>query len=177
MPATNITSKTSVASAFCRLLAERRGVAAIEFALIVPIMFVLFFLTMEFWQALETNKKVSGVASQVGDLVTQQETVTTDDLEAIMEIGAAVLQPYRRSSPTITVTAIQVTNETIARPLVVWSRKLVNGAPTYLQVHETPERPALAWQGGRLWINNIDNDSCELLRLSARSRPVAVHVL
>jgi len=152
-----------------RLFADRRGVAAVEFALVVPVLIVLFFLTIEFWQAIDANRKVSRIASQVGDLVTQAETTTTDDLDAIMKIGSAILQPYKRSEPTITVTAIQITTEQAPRAIVVWSRRLENGGygrgeppgtivtpqvppslivPGAFLVHseaELPYHPMLAW--------------------------------
>ena len=114
-------------------LREKRGVAAVEFALIVPIMLALYVLTMEVSQAIETTKKVSRMASQVGDLVAQQANMTPTALRAIMEIGEVVLEPYHRSKPVITVTAIQVTDDTTPKAEVVWSRKLVNGQFTPAQ--------------------------------------------
>lgn len=111
-----------------RALAEdRRGVAAIEFAFIVPILLSLYILTMEMSQAIETNKKVSRLGSMTADLVTQMPTVTVSDVDGIMAIGDAILQPYGRSKPKIVITAISITNN---ETKVVWSRKLDNGTPS-----------------------------------------------
>ncbi|MBN9256856.1 MAG: hypothetical protein BGO93_01610 [Mesorhizobium sp. 65-26] len=110
-----------------RLLRDRRGIAAIEFALIVPILLIMYFITMEASQAIETNKKVSRIGSMVADLVTQQQSVLAADLDAIMKIGTSTLQPYNRSTPQIIITAIQVTTDTTPKVQVVWSRKVVNG--------------------------------------------------
>ncbi|WP_309083475.1 pilus assembly protein [Chelativorans sp.] len=107
--------------------AERRGVAALEFALVVPLMLGLYFLTMEFSQALETNSKVSRVASQVADLVAQQPAMTVGELRGIMELSEAALQPYRRSGLAITVTAIQVTFAAPLEGRVVWSQVFADG--------------------------------------------------
>ncbi|MCA0000652.1 MULTISPECIES: TadE/TadG family type IV pilus assembly protein [unclassified Mesorhizobium] len=107
---------------------DRRGIAAVEFALIVPILLIMYFITMEASQAIETSKKVSRIGSMVADLVTQQPTIVKADLDAIMKIGTSTLQPYNRSKPDITITAIQVTTDTPPRVNVVWSRKVVNGA-------------------------------------------------
>jgi len=106
---------------------NRRGVAAVEFALIVPILLVLYFMTMEASQAIETSKKISRIGSMVADLVTQQTTIVKADLDAIMQIGTSTIQPYNRSTPGITITAIQVTTDATPKVLVVWSRKVVNG--------------------------------------------------
>ena len=111
-----------------RFCSDRRGVAAIEFAFIVPVLLVMYFVTMEASQAIETSKKVGRIGSMVADLITQQQTIVAADIDAIMKIGTSTLQPYNRSTPTIIVTAIQVTNETPPKVKVVWSRKLVAGA-------------------------------------------------
>lgn len=110
-----------------RLWQDRRGIAAIEFALIVPILLVMYFVTMEASQAIETNKKVSRIGNMVADLVTQQQSVLAADLDAIMKIGTSTLQPYNRSTPQIIITAIQVTTDATPKVQVVWSRKVVNG--------------------------------------------------
>lgn len=111
-----------------RFCIDRRGVAAIEFAFIVPVLLVMYFVTMEASQAIETSKKVSRIGSMVADLVTQQNTITKADLDAIMKIGTSTLQPYNRSTPKIIITAIQVTTDPTPKVQVVWSRKLDKGA-------------------------------------------------
>ena len=107
---------------------DRRGVAAIEFAFIAPVLLIMYFLTMEVSQAIETSKKVGRIGSMVADLVTQQQAVTLDDLDAIMKIGESTLQPYNRSAPTIIITGIEVSNDAEANATVAWSRKMVDGA-------------------------------------------------
>lgn len=108
---------------------DRRGVAAIEFAFVAPLLLVLYFVTMEVTQAIETNKKVSRIGSMVADLMTQQSQETTKSVvEPIMEIGEAILQPYSRTRPVIEITGIEITKEETPRAIVKWSRKMVNGA-------------------------------------------------
>ncbi|MFC3208680.1 TadE/TadG family type IV pilus assembly protein [Aquamicrobium soli] len=115
-----------------RFARDRRGVAAIEFAFLAPVLLGMYFVTMEISQAIETNKKVSRVASMVADLVTQRNSIAPAEIQAIMNIGSSTLQPYNRSVPKITVaelkigalTAQQVTNGDKPPVTVVWSRKL-----------------------------------------------------
>ena len=106
---------------------DRRGVAAVEFAFIAPVLLAMYFVTMEVSQGIETSKKVSRIGSMVADLVTQQQTVAKADLDAIMKIGESTLQPYNRSTPKIIITAIEVTDEATPKVKVVWSRKMVAG--------------------------------------------------
>ncbi|TIO04469.1 MAG: pilus assembly protein, partial [Mesorhizobium sp.] len=81
-----ISAFVTKAARFCL---DRRGVAAIEFAFIVPVLLIMYFITMEASQAIETSKKVSRIGSMVADLVTQQTSVTKADLDAIMKIGTS----------------------------------------------------------------------------------------
>lgn len=110
-----------------RLRLDRRGVAAVEFAFIAPVLLSLYFVTMEVSQAIEVNKKVGRVGSMVADLLTQQQTTNKSEVEAVLKIGESILQPYNRSKSTITVTAIQITDENTPKVQVAWSRKLENG--------------------------------------------------
>ncbi|MEQ1955759.1 TadE/TadG family type IV pilus assembly protein [Mesorhizobium sp. CN2-181] len=115
----------SMFRAFKRLLEDRRGVGAVEFAMIAPIMFIMYFVTIEASQAITTNKKVGRIASMVADLVTQQQdTVTAVEADAIMQIGQSIIQPYSRSQPTISITAIEITPANPASQVrVAWSRR------------------------------------------------------
>jgi Flp pilus assembly protein TadG len=131
-----------------RLLAslknDRRGAAALEFALIAPILLSLYLVTVEVAQGIESNKKISRVGSMVADLVTQQQTMSTLELDGIMAIGEAILQPYNRTRPKITVTAIRISDDNVPEVRVAWSRKLENGiaarAVTPNSITTVPER-------------------------------------
>ena len=117
-----------IRSHLARLGRDRKGVAAIEFAFVAPVLLITYFMTMEVSQGLEVSKKTGRIAIIVGDLVTQQQSLNKEDLDAIMRIGEAVIQPYNRSKPSIYVTAIEITDENVPKAKVAWSRKLVGGA-------------------------------------------------
>jgi len=112
---------------FLHLIGDRRGVAAVEFAFIAPLMLCMYFVTMEVSQGIEANKKVGRVGSMVADLITQQQKITKADIDSIMTIAESIIQPYTRSRPNIFVTAIEVTNDATPKVKVVWSRQLFNG--------------------------------------------------
>ncbi|MCO6051436.1 pilus assembly protein [Mesorhizobium sp. RP14(2022)] len=115
-------------SAWQRFFHDRRGVAAVEFAILVPVLFCMYFLTMEAGQAIETDKKIGRVGSMVADLITQQQSgkpMTKEDLTAIMRIGTAIVQPYNRSNPEVIVTAIQMSDSDTPEAKIAWSGQLV----------------------------------------------------
>lgn len=106
---------------------DRRGVAAVEFAFLAPLLICMYFMSMEVSQGIETSKKASRVASMVADLITQQPSITKSEVDAVLKIGGALLQPYNRSQPTIIVTGIQITTDATPKVLVSWSRKVAGG--------------------------------------------------
>ncbi|ESW83309.1 hypothetical protein X773_11270 [Mesorhizobium sp. LSJC285A00] len=113
-----------------RFFADRRGIAAVEFALIVPVLLIMYFVTMEASQAIEASKKVSRISSMVADLVTQQTSVVNADLTDIMKIGNSSLQPYNRSVADIFITAIDIEADpgnATPQAKVAWSWRVLNG--------------------------------------------------
>jgi Flp pilus assembly protein TadG len=76
------------------LLSDRSGIAATEFAVIVPIMLVMFFSTIVFSIGVAIDRKVTLMARAVADLTSQAATV--DDPKLAVYFGAAgkIMQPY-----------------------------------------------------------------------------------
>jgi len=108
-----------------RFLRDKRAVAGIEFALIAPILVLLYLGMVEITTGIDVNKNLGRATSMVADLVTQQQTVTTTDLGNIMRIAQATILPYRRDLPQITITSINIS--AAGNATVLWSRRLVNG--------------------------------------------------
>ncbi|MCB1387093.1 MAG: pilus assembly protein [Nitratireductor sp.] len=73
---------------------DLRGVAAVEFAFIAPLMIVLFVGTIEVSSALAVNRKLSRVASTIGDLVTQEECYSDTTLTDIVEVADDIMYPF-----------------------------------------------------------------------------------
>ena len=82
-----------------RYRADKRGVAAIEFALILPIMFVMFVGAVELSQAITVDRRVTQAASSVADLVARKEkSISTTEISDIMKIGGYIMEPYSHSA-------------------------------------------------------------------------------
>jgi Flp pilus assembly protein TadG len=118
---------TRLRESTARLARRKDGAAAVEFALIVPVMLTMYFGTMEISQGLEVNKKAGRASSLIGDLVTQQAVITKAEVIAIAGLAQATLQPYNRDVPVVEVVGIQITDEPVPKARVVWSQRVVNG--------------------------------------------------
>lgn len=98
-----------------------RGVAAVEFALILPLLITLFLGTFEITRAVEINRKVNNAASVVADLVTSSEEANLyTNLDDFFQAAKLMLSPYDDSPISITVSVLRVDAATNAQT-VVWS--------------------------------------------------------
>lgn len=100
--------------------ADKRGVSATEFAMILP--FLLFLLVgMEvITGALNHDRKISRIASSVTDLVAQEQTVDPSGLDALLKVGDTILAPY--SSTELEVIVASVSFDEDGDPSIDWSR-------------------------------------------------------
>ncbi len=71
---------------FGRLRSDERGVAAVEFAFIAPILMVMLVGVIEATRAVSIDRRLGQVTSMVGDLVAREENMTAADLNAIYGI-------------------------------------------------------------------------------------------
>lgn len=127
-PATNIIiGRCRVASHFRD---DARGVAAIEFALILPIMLALLFGTTEFGRAIDHYRRVTLLARAVADLTSQgdgQATMAAASMTDIVAAAKLVLTPYPSSEAKIVISALSVPADGAGQPRVCSSYATNNG--------------------------------------------------
>lgn len=73
---------------------DTRGVGAVEFALILPLMLLMFFGMFEVTTGIAVKRKVSVVAQTVSDLISRYESVKDVDVTNVFTIGKTILTPY-----------------------------------------------------------------------------------
>ncbi len=77
---------------------DKQGVAAIEFAFIVPIMFFMFVGAVELSQAITVDRRVTQAASSIADLAARKETsITQSEIGDILKIGGYIMMPYNQA--------------------------------------------------------------------------------
>jgi Flp pilus assembly protein TadG len=105
------------------LLNDCRGIAAVEFAVIVPVMLVMFFGVVEFSSGLSVNRKVTLAARTLSDLVSQSTNVLDTDLTNAGQAAKAIMTPYPPAPLKSQITELYVDPATkVAR--VQWSKAL-----------------------------------------------------
>jgi Flp pilus assembly protein TadG len=142
------------------------GVAAIEFAMIIPIMAALFVGTYEFSAGVAVDRKVTIMARTLSDLTSQNTSVTDDQLTNFFNASKAIMTPYSPTPVEGTITELFINPSTL-KARVQWSKgahPLLAGAivdipdalkvaNTYLIFSEVKYKyvPSVAW-----FINKVD---------------------
>ena len=102
-----------------RLARDQRGVSAVEFALIAPIMIALYFGSVEVSDAVSVDRKVSLTAAALANLSSQVTTISASEMTNILDASSAIISPYDSSKLKMTVTCIAIDANRNAR--VKWS--------------------------------------------------------
>ena len=103
------------------LLADRRGLAAVEFAFILPVMLLMFFGTIEFSSAIAIDRKVTLMARTLSDLTSQATSVADSDPTNFFAASTGIMTPYPTATLNSTITELYVDPGTL-RASVVWSK-------------------------------------------------------
>jgi Flp pilus assembly pilin Flp len=73
------------------------GIAAVEFALILPIMTVMLIGAVQISEAVTADRRVSQVSTSTGDLIARIETdIAKTEVEDIAKIGGWLMAPFAR---------------------------------------------------------------------------------
>ncbi len=93
-------------SAIRRALRAKDAMAAVEFALIAPILVGLFLGTVELTDALVCDQKVTGLASTAADLIAQETAVTTNDMSNVLAAVNSIVYPYPTASIKVVISSL-----------------------------------------------------------------------
>lgn len=104
---------------------REEGAAAVEFALILPIMLLLYIGSVEGSTLITMDRKLQTVAGSLGDLVTRWKGgITTPVLTDYFEAASGIMTPYPVGDLRQVVTQVQVRAD--GSTSVVWSREYAN---------------------------------------------------
>lgn len=88
---------------------EERGIAAVEFAILLPFMLTVYLGMTQMVQAMIVSRKLSVISRSLADLVAQQPRGTNLSASQVSDIFTAantIMTPYTTSSLRMTVTGI-----------------------------------------------------------------------
>lgn len=98
-----------------RCHSSQEGVAAVEFAMIVPIMAVMFIGAVELSQAITVDRRVTQVAGSTADLVARWQKpndagapngISQTEMMDIMRVGGYIVAPYDQTPLQIVIRSV-----------------------------------------------------------------------
>ncbi len=108
-----------------RLILDRRGVTAVEFAFIAPLALLMLFAEYALCDAMSAKRKLTITAHTIADLVARQSSVSSSSLSGILNASAQIAAPYSVSNLSIVIAELSTDNN--GNTWVTWSGAL-NGA-------------------------------------------------
>jgi Flp pilus assembly protein TadG len=103
------------------LRGNNSGVAAVEFAMIIPLMAAMLLGTNEFATGVAIDRKVTIMARTLSDLTSQNTSVTDDQLTNFFNASKAIMTPYSPTPVEGTITELFINPSTL-KARVQWSK-------------------------------------------------------
>lgn len=132
-----------------RFRKARAGLAAIEFAFILPVMVIMFLGTVEVSNYVMSARRVSSLASTAADLVAQESSISDDDIDDVFGAISIIIAPLDPAIARIAITSV-VADADGTTYRVAWSEAR-NRAPravgSVLSAAEFPPGLIAAFQG------------------------------
>jgi Flp pilus assembly protein TadG len=98
---------------------DRRGVSAIEFAFIAPLLILIYVGTAEIGNLLTVYRRTATVATTASDLTAQVKSVSTADLKDIVAASSSILTPYDPTALKIVISSVVADKDN--KTTVAWS--------------------------------------------------------
>src|SRR5713226_2610224 len=108
------------------LVRDQRGVSAVEFAMLLPLMITLYLGTVEISQGVGIDRKVTLTTRTVADLASQVTTINNADMTNLLNASSAVIMPYDATKLKVTVSQVDIDANGNAK--VKWSDTLGGSA-------------------------------------------------
>jgi Flp pilus assembly protein TadG len=101
---------------------DQKGVSAVEFALLLPVMLTIYLGTVETSQGVAIQRKVTLTAWSVADLASRVTSINNADMTNMLTAASAVIAPFPAGELKVTVSAVSIDANGIAK--VAWSDSL-----------------------------------------------------
>jgi Flp pilus assembly protein TadG len=115
-------SRSEVVQRLVSFVRDRRGISAVEFAMLLPLMVTLYLGVVEVSQGVAIDRKVTLTTRTMGDLASRVSSINNADMSSLLNASAAVIAPYPPAPLKIVLTAVSIDANGVAK--VAWSDAL-----------------------------------------------------
>ncbi len=119
--------KISTRGQLSRFTRDRRGVSAVEFAIIAPVMIGLYLGCVEISDGVAADRKVSLVVDALANLSSSSPgtTISTANMSDILNAASSIIAPYSAANLKATVSCLKI--DINGAVTVAWSAATANG--------------------------------------------------
>jgi Flp pilus assembly protein TadG len=110
-----------------RVVGDRRGVAAVEFAMILPAMLAVYFGVAEVAQGVMANRKVTHLNRTLADLTAQYSAISPDDINTVFDAALAMMAPFPSGSVEMVIASVVI--DAAGQAKICWSGQRNATAP------------------------------------------------
>ncbi len=113
---------------------DRKGVAAVEFAYIAPLLILALFGTVEVSRAVMMHKRFQRVSAMIGDLVSREQTIGTAPgqaaaiLNGMMLSAQHVMAPFSTADLQIEINSLRAKIDNAGQTRSEWTYKSAQGS-------------------------------------------------
>jgi Flp pilus assembly protein TadG len=137
-------SRTEFVRRLVSFARDHRGISAVEFAMILPLMVTMYLGVTEVSRGVAIDRKVTLTTRTMADLASRVTSINNADMSSLLNASSAVIAPYQASPLKIVLSAVSIDANGVAK--VAWSDALNGTArsvgstvtlPTVLNVANT----------------------------------------
>src|SRR6266699_3412683 len=138
-----VASRSEIIARIVCFARDRRGVSAIEFAMLLPVMVTLYLGVVEVSQGVAIDRKVTLTTRTMADLASRVTSINNADMTSMLNATSSVIAPYDESKVKVVLSAVNIDANGIAKigwsdtvlavpnTTLIWSEVSYNYNPTF----------------------------------------------
>jgi Flp pilus assembly protein TadG len=126
--------RSRLPSAFARLGGDARGVSAVEFAMLAPLMITLYLGCVETSLGVAAQRKVSLTSATLANLAAQVTSISKSEMDDMLAASSAIISPYSSANLGMTLSCLNIDSD--KNVTVKWS--VASGSGTVLTSATVP---------------------------------------
>jgi len=95
------------------IMGDRRGVAAVEFALVLPLLLTIYLAGFEIEECLTIFRKICGTTNEIANITSQYNIMSSNDITNVFNASSQTMAPYSTTNISIVLTELSTTGNGI----------------------------------------------------------------